>query len=197
MKKIFSYILIFTLVMFVSLGKVFAIEIDNESIVLPDELEVGTNYVSFTGFDNYTKEYQILDISGETQFISNYNDYLNETNETYKESYFDSLVLDIEGIIQGDNWEAMSNDGFDFTEDLDSDVPYLVIVKASSTGDDGSDTEVYGFNVYNFNTDDSSKTPSGAETENEDTGINDVLLIVGVPMILGVGVYLTSKKQYN
>ena len=78
MKKIFSYILIFTLVMFVSLGKVFAIEIDNESIVLPDELEVGTNYVSFTGFDNYTKEYQILDISGETQFISDYNDYLND-----------------------------------------------------------------------------------------------------------------------
>ena len=197
MKKIFSYILIITLVMFVSLGKVFAIEIDNETIVLPEELEVGINYVTFTGYDGYSKYYQILDVSDQTEFIDDFGDYLNETDDAAKDAYFDTLKLDIEGIIQEDNWEALSNDSFDFNDDLSSGAPYLVIVKASSTGDDGSNTEVYGFNVYNFNTDDSSETPSGAETENEDTGINDVLLIVGVPMILGVGVYLTSKKQYN
>ena len=177
MKKILSYILLAVSVFGIFVGNVSALTFDDESISWPSKLKKGDNNVSITGYDDYTKEYQILKLSEDSKIIELIKDESADQGE---------LETEIENAIQTD-WNDITDGVFKYDGDLEAGY-YLVIIRLSDT--EGGET--YAYKMYQEESNSATTT-----TENKDTGINDTLLIIGVPMLLIAGVYLTTKKQYN
>lgn len=188
-KIILNTLLTLSLFFGFGLGVVNALDFDYESIKLPDKLMTGTNSLTFMGYDNYSKYYQVIDITLNKELINDYKTFASATDENTKEAYKTSIEPAVENSIQEENWAPVSNNSF-ATSDLAAGSVYLVVVKVS---DANTGIERVAYKLYDFSVDEDNSTIS----ENEDTGINDTLLVVGVPMLLVVGVYLTAKKRYN
>lgn len=180
MKKIISYILLAVSVFGIFVGNVSALTFDDESISWPNKLKEGDNNVSITGYDDYTKKYQILKLSEDSKIIELIKDESADQGE---------LETEITNAIQddSDSWNDITDGVFKYDGDLEAGY-YLVIIRLSDT--EGGET--YAYKMYQEESNSATTT-----TENKDTGINDTLLIIGVPMLLIAGVYLTTKKQYN
>lgn len=190
MKKYISYILLAVFAFNICLVGVNAIEIDNNKIVLPDKLEK-SSAVQFNTGDATSGYFQVLNITNDKELIEAYNDYDDATDEDTKDAYLTSLEEELNDVIQEDSWVKIEDELMNLDFELEAGKVYLAIVKATSSTDDTAEP-IYGVKVYGIASDVKENT-----TENKDTGINDTLLIIGVPVLLIAGVYLTTKKQYN
>ena len=189
MKKIISYILLAVFVLAVCVSNVSALEINNDEILMPSKIEDGVNiqYSYEGGSNNY---YQIIDVSNNDELIDVYNNYVSASDEDTEAAYLTELESLLDGVAQDENWVAISGNEATFEYSPEPGHSYLLIIKVASSDNDEA---VHGVRLYEVPVEESNDKI----TENEDTGINDTLLIVGVPMLLVAGVYFTTRKQYN
>lgn len=181
MKKVMSYIFIFIISLF-TITNVFAYTYDT-NIVLPDNLNNGDNTFTVSGLDGYNFYYSIINLNNNDEFLTTY--------DSYNSSLISKEDMDgkVDVLIAEANFEESTDKNFNASYTAGDKL--LVIIKAT----DGND-EVYGYKVYYTSDTQDAQTPN-ENVNNTKTGIEDYALVL-VPILLTIGVVITTKKnQYN